>query len=207
MFEHWRHPRSSAAVAVTLLTFGVSVFAAESAVNAALRPSQIPAALAVRAMLPPPPAGVTDIKFGEMIRMPIGPAGLEPTDKLLALAGRRVRMVGFMVRQDNATPGSFILSPVPVALGDEDESLSDDLPPTAVFVHFEDRLARPVPYAGGLLHMSGTLEVGAKDEGDGHVSSYRLRLDPVSTRLITSLGRIPAAVKPARVKVAAAQRP
>lgn len=148
------------------------------------------ATLAVNGELPPPPAGVTAIKFGEFFRMPVGPHGLEPTAKLLALNGRPVRLIGYMVREEHAVPGRLLLSPLPVNLGDEDESLADDLPPTAVFVHLQGVGERKVPYLGGLIKLTGTLEVGAKEEGDGRVSSIRLVLDSRASRQI--LGAKPA---------------
>jgi hypothetical protein len=142
------------------------------------------AALEVRGELPPPPAGVTNIKFGEFFRMPVGPRGLEPTEKLLALNGQRVRLVGYVVREEEPVPGRFLLSPLPVSLGDEDESLADDLPPTAVFVHLQGVKERNVPYIDGLVKLTGILEVGAKEEGGGRVSSIRLVLDSRASKQI-----------------------
>lgn len=136
------------------------------------------AALEVRGELPPPRAGVASIKFGEFFRIPIGPLGLEPTEKLMALNGKRVRLVGYMVKEETPTAGRFLLSPLPVSLGDEDESLSDDLPATAVSVHLQGSKNQGTPYVGGLIQITGNLEVGAKDEADGRVSSVRLVLDP-----------------------------
>jgi hypothetical protein len=142
------------------------------------------AALAVHGELPPPPAGVTNIKFGEFFRMPVGPRGLEPTEKLLALNGRRVRLVGYVVREEEPVPGRFLLSPLPVSLGDEDESLADDLPPTAVFVHLQGVKDRRVPYIDGLIKLTGVLELGPQEEGGGRISSLRLLLDPQLSKQI-----------------------
>ena len=50
---------------------------ARSAANAL--PSTIPASIAVRGRLSSPPAGVSELKFGDMVKMPVGPKGLEPT--------------------------------------------------------------------------------------------------------------------------------
>jgi hypothetical protein len=149
----------------------------------------VPSSLAVRGPLAPPPADVTELKFGEMVKMPIGPKGLEPTDKLLNLQHKRVRMVGFMAKQDAATPGMLVFTPMPLALGAEDESLSDDLPGNAVFVHLNNAQTVP-PYLPGLIQLTGVLEVGAKEESDGHVSSYRLLLDADVTREIVVLSRV-----------------
>ncbi len=146
-----------------------------------------PASVAVHGKLPAPAAGEIDLKFGEMFKMPIGPKGLEPTDKLLSLNGKRVRLIGFMAEQETSAKGVIILTPMPVSLGDEDESLSDDLPGNAAFVHLASPYAdKPVPNMRGLLHLSGTLQLGPQDEADGHVSSIRLMLDDKTSRLLTT---------------------
>lgn len=142
------------------------------------------AVLEVRGALPPPPAGVTNIKFGDFFRMPVGPFGLEPTDKLVALNGRRVRLVGYVVREEQSAPGRFLLSPLPISLGDEDESQADDLPPSTVFVHLQGVKERVVPYVVGLVKLTGVLELGARDEGDGRVSTVRLVLDARESKQI-----------------------
>ncbi len=146
-----------------------------------------PASLAVQGPLPAPKTGVTELKFREMFKMPIGPKGLEPTDKLLSLDGKRVRLVGYMAGQEESAKGVIILTPMPVSLGDEDESLSDDLPGNAVFVHLTSRYAdKPVPNMQGLLQLTGTLQLGPQDEADGHVSAIRLTLDDATSRLLTT---------------------
>ena len=124
----------------------------------------------------PAQPGVTDLKFREFFKMPIGARGLEASAKLVALAGQRVRILGYMARQALPGAGTFILAPLPVALGDEDESLSDDLPASSVFVHFNPGV--DVAHFSGLLRLTGTLSLGPFDEADGHVSTVRLELDP-----------------------------
>ncbi len=141
-------------------------------------------ALAVKGKLPPPPANVLDLRFGDFFRMPIGPAGLEPTEKLLSAHGRKVRLVGYVVREDEAREARMILAPLPVTLGDEDESLSDDLPATAVFVHLTGVGKHAPPYLVGLVQLVGTLDVGTIDEVDGRPSTVRLRLDAATSRRI-----------------------
>lgn len=151
--------------------------------GAAIVPHRL-AAIEVRGELPPPKPGVASIKFGEFFRMPVGPNGLEPSEKLLALNGKPVRLVGYMVRDETQGAGHFLFSPLPVLLGDEDESLSDDLPPTAVTVHLQGVGKQNIPWIDGLIQLTGRLEVGALDEGDGRVSSVRLILDPQLSRRI-----------------------
>lgn len=133
-------------------------------------------ALQVNGPLPALPAGVTELKFNEIYKLPVGPRGLEPSAKLLSLNGKQVRLLGYMAKQDEATPGVFILSPLPVLMGHEDESFADDMPANAVFVHLHD--ARQINgYVPGLINLSGVLSVGQWHEADGRISYVRLQLD------------------------------
>ena len=137
-----------------------------------------PPALAVVGVLPAPPAGVAELRFSEMFQRPVGPKGLEPSARLLALDGLAVRLVGYMASTEVPMAGRLILSPLPTALGDEDEPLADDLPAQAVFVHLSGPAAlHAVPNYSGLIQLQGRLSVGTRDEPDGHLSSVRLLLD------------------------------
>ena len=125
-------------------------------------------------------APATELRFAEFFQLPIGPRGLQASLKLLALDGQRVHMVGYMARQDGETavPGLFILAPLPVALGDEDESFADDLPASVLYVHLQPRdSAGYVQHMSGLITVFGTLELGAQPEIDGRTSFVRLRLE------------------------------
>ncbi|MCX7174570.1 MAG: hypothetical protein NT159_11745 [Proteobacteria bacterium] len=135
-------------------------------------------AMPVAGVPSPPREDATDLKFHEFFKLPVGPRGLEATEKLKSLAGKRIRMVGYMARQEIPTAGFFVLSPLPVSLGDEDESLADDLPASVVFVHVHPPGDKPLPFSPGLLRVTGILSIGAHEESDGHVSSVRLQLDP-----------------------------
>lgn len=121
-------------------------------------------------------AAQTDLRFNEFYRLPIGPRGLEPSRKLLALEGQAVRLVGYRVPVADAPPGLLILSPLPVSLGDEDESFADDLPASAVYVHLPEAAAAALP-SSGLLSVSGRLQLGAQREADGRFSFVRLVLE------------------------------
>ncbi|MFY9477514.1 MAG: hypothetical protein WAQ08_07610 [Aquabacterium sp.] len=155
-----------------------------------------PPGVAVRLPAEPPVKGVADLKFSEMFKMPVGPQGLEPSARLLSLNGQRVRLIGYMVDAESRSPGTLILTPLPVSNGHEDESLADDLPPSAVFVHLSGPAAQhSVRSLRGLIQLTGTLQVGATDEADGRVSSIRLRVDEQTSRLLTGE---PAAVASSR---------
>lgn len=142
------------------------------------RAIQPPTALQVRAELPPP-TGTTDLKFRDFFALPIGPRGLVPSERLLGLAGQRVRIIGYMARQEQPSAGILIVAPLPVVLGDEDESFSDDLPASTLYVHLADAdRDRGVPWMPGLLSFTGVLRIGATSEADGRMSFVRLELDP-----------------------------
>jgi hypothetical protein len=137
--------------------------------------------LQVKNAMPAQSDTAIDLKFNEFYKLPVGPKGLELTPKILNLAGKKIRIMGYMAKADPALPDMFILSPVPVEMGDEDEKLVDDFPPNALFVHMsESQLA--VPYTEGLMTLSGVLHVGNFSEPDGHVSTFQLELDPEIVR-------------------------
>jgi hypothetical protein len=124
-----------------------------------------------------PTPAPTGLELSELFVRPVGPRGLEPTAKLLALAGERVRVRGYMARAESPPPGVFILSPLPVELGEADEGLADDLPPAAVFVHVDGADPAAAAFTPGIVEVVGVLETGAREEADGRVSHVRVRLE------------------------------
>jgi hypothetical protein len=130
-----------------------------------------------------PALAVTELSFDDFYRMPVGPLGLEPTPRLLGLAGQRVRLRGFMVREEEPLPGRFLLTPLPVALSERADGPVDDLPAATVFVHLPSDAAQSLSdYVPGPLVLEGRLELGAFDEADERKSWVRLRLDDTSIR-------------------------
>lgn len=190
------------AIVCVCAVFSAPLHAAQAAGTGTQR---VPNLLAVRKDLGPPPKGVADLKFHDIFKTPVGDKGLEASATLLALDGKRVRMVGYMVHQQPAPTGAFLLSPLPAEISDEDEPLADDLPPSVVSVELADAANRSVPLLPGLIKITGVLHVGAKaDAASGRVSPVRIALDaPVSKAL---LGAAPAAPKPASKPAATAAR-
>ncbi len=132
----------------------------------------------------PIPAGVTELKFSEFFVTPIGPRGLVVTEKLTSLDGKRVRMLGYMVRHEAPLPGKFLFTAMPVQVHEHDSS--DDLPAAVVHVSVPTCRDKQVPYAPGLMLLTGTLSVGQREEADGRTSVVRLALDPPSPARPTS---------------------
>src|SRR5688572_21080405 len=146
------------------------------------------AALTVQAepqKLPPLPAGVTELKFSDFFVRPTGPRGLELTDKLRKLDGKQVRILGYMVQQEHPPTGQFILSPLPAQIHHHDNHLADDLPPSLVYVSVPTSRDKPIPFAPGLMLLTGTLSVGQKNEADERISVVRLDLDPPAKKTKT----------------------
>lgn len=117
---------------------------------------------------------ITDMAFRDFYRRPVGPRGLEPSDRLIAASGTRVRLHGYVVAQEAGTRGMFLLSPVPVRLSEEADGPADDLPASVVFVHASE--LKPEP--GSYIAVAGRLEIGRAEERDGRVSWIRLRTEP-----------------------------
>lgn len=140
--------------------------------------------LQVKGQLPPLTTGITDLKFNELYKMPVGPRGMEPSKKLLSLDNKHVRIVGYMAKQETPTSGMFIISPLPVNMGDEDDKFADDMPANSIYVHLDnpDVLVNYIP---GLIHLTGVLSVGNATETDDRVSYVRLKLDNELSVLFT----------------------
>jgi hypothetical protein len=128
--------------------------------------------------LPPPPPRVTDLKFSELLETPVRDRGLGLSDKAKGLNGKRVRLLGHMVRQDSGIPGVLLLTPMPLQLHDEHYGLADDLPPATVFVSAPFQREGTIQYKPGLLLVTGILSVGNREEPDGRISVFRIELDP-----------------------------
>ena len=121
-------------------------------------------------------AGATDLTLHELYQMPIGPRGLVPSAKLLALDGKQVRVTGYMVAEDEPVAGRLILAPMPTQLVDEDEPESDDLPPNVIYVNFPSSIQ--THSMRGQIRLTGTLLLGAVAQSDGRLAAIRLELSP-----------------------------
>jgi hypothetical protein len=130
------------------------------------------------AALPAPPEGVSDLFFDEFFKLPVGPKGLEMTERLTSLDGKQVRILGFMVKNPQSTPWTLTLAPMPLAIHEKDFGQAEDIPPATVRVILPRSPSPVTPFTPGLLLLTGRLEVGDREEGDGRRSLVRLHLDP-----------------------------
>lgn len=131
------------------------------------------------AALPPAPEDVTDLAFAEFYG-PIGDRGLEYSEKLRGLAGRRVRLVGYMVREQERAPGLYRLAAWPVVVETQGLCTNDDTPPNTAYVIVPNAGQQPSAWLPGRLVLTGVLEFGPRAERDGRNSFVRLLLDPHS---------------------------
>ena len=155
-------------------------------------------------VLPPLPDGVEELKFADFFKLPVGPKGLEPAERLQSLAGKKVRLVGYFVFEDWSTcgcpaptaeeikakgrralpgwmkhvvPGRALLAPTPVAVSLGHYGLSDDLPPQVAALKIASKVGEPVFYKPGIYAATGTLELANRDESDGRSFYVHLKIE------------------------------
>lgn len=130
----------------------------------------------------PAPAPVADLAFAEMFQSPVGRHGIEPSARLLALNGRRVRLRGYPVRQDQQALGQFWLTPLPLRMSEHADGEANDLPLNAVWVLWpEAERGRPLQLDPGLIEQVGILQWGRQDMADGSVTWLRLLVDATTS--------------------------
>ena len=105
---------------------------------------------------------------------PVTDRGLQPNESLHALHGRRVRITGYMVRQDVHQPGLLLIAPQ--AGLSSGRGCATTLPPTSVHVVIVG-LTQPIPYRPGRLSLRGMLSVGPQVMPDGRASIVQLHVD------------------------------
>jgi len=161
--------RISAAVPRLLVLSFVSVVCALAAAGAAAEE---------------PSSEATPLTFNDFYKHPVGPRGLEPGARLLMLAGTRVELAGYLVLRSDPY-GPLIVAPVPVVLGDEDESFADDLPAGVAYLHpLDTRTAEMLKACRGVVRVRGRLDIGRATEDDGRQSFVRLLAD--AARCVTT---------------------
>jgi hypothetical protein len=126
--------------------------------------------------LPVLPKDVEELAFQDFYKMPVGARGLEPTERLLSLNGRRVRILGYMGEMERDNKRTLIFSPLPLQAQPEEYGLCDDIPATHILVTFpgnSDEQIRPI---NGKILLTGILSVGNYSE-NRETSFVRMQLD------------------------------
>jgi hypothetical protein len=163
------------------LHFVLAVLAGFSFRASSLRASESPA-VGRAPKIAAAPKGVTDLKFSDFFVTPMGPKGLEFTSTLRELNGRRVRILGYVVRQENSMPGTFLMTALPLQVHDEHYGLADDLPAATLFVSAPSRRKSKSQPSAGLVLVTGKLEIGNREEADGRISAVRLTMESISAQ-------------------------
>lgn len=129
--------------------------------------------------LPPLAKDMNELSFNDFFKNPIGPRGLDPTEKLQSLNNKRVRIVGYMAQEDDPTPGFFMLAARPIKVGEKADGMADDLPAATLFVHMPSQDTNKIlTYRPGPWVLTGTLQLGNQDEvALGRISFARLVME------------------------------
>lgn len=106
---------------------------------------------------------------------------LEPSKKLVALDGKRVRLNGFMAHMEDGPSGAFYLASRPVDC-DEGGAGTGDLPPDAVLVVVPWSAGGELPFLPGPLEVVGVLQIGPATRPDGMPARIRIVLDPPAVK-------------------------
>lgn len=120
----------------------------------------------------------TQLSFGDLFAQG---AELRPSPRVEQLAGKRVRIDGFMAHMEQAPKGAFWLCRAPLEI-DEGGAGTGDLPVESVLVVLTPPSDRQVPPLRGPLRVEGKLEVGRKEAPDGTLSLFRIVLDAPHSR-------------------------
>ena len=125
----------------------------------------------------------TLISFADFYAVTPGPHGVALSPKLLAANGKLVTIKGYMVQQERAALGHFMLTPRPVQMSEQADGDADDLPLAWAMVYLDpEQEDCAIPHSRGLLEVSGVLQVGRHEGPDGRVSWVRLQLPADATR-------------------------
>jgi hypothetical protein len=122
-------------------------------------------------------ADVTPLELQAFYKMPIGPKGLEVTDKVLQASGQKVRITGFMVKSESPTPGAFILTPRPVQMSEHADGDANDLPASMCLVYLDSsQKSWLVPHIPGPVTVEGLFTFKRSEAADGSVAWFHLQL-------------------------------
>ena len=115
--------------------------------------------------------------FGDLLQHPIGPQGLESTQKAKSIHGQNVRLRGYMVKSEEDSIGQFYFAPLPIQLSEHADGPANDLPASAVLVKLDPSQANwAISHKAGALVLEGTLRIGRHEDAQGTVSWFQLQL-------------------------------
>ena len=127
------------------------------------------------------------ITFQDFFNFPIGPKGVEFSQKVLQLVGKSVVIEGFMVRSDALHKGQFLLTPTPIEINEEDDGPANDLPVHTVLVKLDKKQSELlIAQKDGVIRLEGRLELGRQEESGGQVSWIRLIVSPQAVNVLSA---------------------
>ncbi|GAC1535490.1 MAG: hypothetical protein NVS2B9_00760 [Myxococcales bacterium] len=126
-------------------------------------------------------AAVAQLSFGELFEKQ---GELRPSQHVQGLAGKRVRVDGFMAHLEQPPKGAFWLCRKPLVI-DEGGAGTGDLPVESILVILTPPTDQDVPPLHRPLRVEGRLEVGSKQAPDGTLSFFRIVLDAAHSRKAT----------------------
>ena len=133
------------------------------------------------------PTPVVQVSFREFFRHPVGPAGVEISETLRQVDGKKVRLSGYMVKHEVPTPGRFMLTPRPVQMSEHADGDADDLPAATVLVQLEPSQQEwVVPHVSGLIAVTGELHLGRVEDQAGRVSWVQVQLGGDAVRTMNA---------------------
>jgi hypothetical protein len=108
--------------------------------------------------------------------------GIHVAPEVEALAGHRIRVVGYLARMEEYVPrGAVYLTRLPVET-EEGGGGTGDLPPGALRVEVPRLAGEEIEWVPGAVEVIGTLQVGRAEDEEGRVSWLRVVVDdPPST--------------------------
>lgn len=117
------------------------------------------------------------LHFGDLLQHPIGPHGLEITQKAKSIHGQNVRLRGYMVKSEEDSIGQFYFAPLPIQLSEHADGPANDLPASAVLVKLDPSQANwAISHKAGALVLEGILRIERNEDAQGTVSWFQLQL-------------------------------
>jgi hypothetical protein len=156
-----------------LLTLGVLIAVCDGVANVAAEP------VATQSVQPPPVLPSPELlNWQDIVKHDGNRFALSARVK--SLAGRRVRLTGYMAKLELPPKGGFYLTAQSVH-GDESGAGTGDLPLDSILVLSRTVTDRPIETIDGPVEVSGALETGNQEDSEGRSNWLRIRLDPVTT--------------------------
>lgn len=116
----------------------------------------------------------------DVFNLPAGPKGFEYSDKTKSLAGKKVRITGYMVRHMAPDANRFMFADRPVVTIEHEYGIVDDVPPNVIHVFIECDEGMGATWLPAPITVYGTLEIGSRKEADGRTSFARIQADYIT---------------------------